>query len=464
MVFSSISFLLFLAVTCCLYHLIPGLRARNILLLIASLLFYTLGEPVYILLLLASSVVNYFLARGIAAAGEQESAPDHPTGKSVNFGKTLLTVAVVFNIGLLVLFKYAGLGLRLPIGISFYTFQTLSYVIDVYRGDARVQKRYPDLLLYITFFPQLIAGPIVKYHDIADQLAERKTSAEKTALGLRRFIFGLAKKVLIANTCAVAVDQIYALAPEQLCAASAWTAALLYALQIYYDFSGYSDMALGMAGMFGFFLKENFAHPYGATTIKAFWRRWHISLSTWFKEYLYIPLGGNRKGATRTMLNKYIVFFLTGLWHGAGINFVIWGLIHGTFSVLEERGKWAKRLQGNVIGWIYTALVVVLAFVFFRAETVGSALTMIRTMFTGFSPSAEAASLAIRPWDPYTIAMAVTGALLMFDWKARLTRSGEKTLSRGLETAGFLLSLGLLVLCVMGLVSGSYNPFIYFRF
>ena len=260
------------------------------------------------------------------------------------------------------------------------------------------------------------------------------------------------------------MDQIYALAPEQLCAASAWTAALLYALQIYYDFSGYSDMALGMAGMFGFSLKENFAHPYGATTIKAFWRRWHISLSTWFKEYLYIPLGGNRKGATRTMLNKYIVFFLTGLWHGAGINFVIWGLIHGTFSVLEERGKWAKRVQGNVVGWIYTALVVVLAFVFFRAETLGSALTMIRTMFTGFSPSAEAASLAIRPWDPYTIAMAVTGALLMFDWKARLTHSGEKTLSRGLEMAGFLLSLGLLVLCVMGLVSGSYNPFIYFRF
>ena len=400
MVFSSLGFVcVFLPLVFIAHSLIPSIRVKNLLLIAASLLFYSYGEPVYIVLMLASTLLNFLfgLALGyinrnkpklsatsaadaktptaqagnavIEDKGESSastagltfrkrdkiasltaSAPD-PDQSRPAAAKFLLALAVLVNLGILAVFKYAAmiiagvfglmgqiapsagllapdpplLEILLPIGISFYTFQALSYVIDVYRDQATAQRNYLNILLYISFFPQLVAGPIVKYHDIAAQLRKRKVRANRAAEGFRRFCVGLAKKVLIANTLAVGVDAVFAAPAASINAAAAWLAALGYMLQIYYDFSGYSDMAIGMGKMFGFDFKENFRYPYVATTIKEFWRRWHISLSTWFKEYLYIPLGGNRHGRARTSLNKLIVFFCTGLWHGASWTFVAWG-------------------------------------------------------------------------------------------------------------------------------------------
>lgn len=337
MIFSSLEFLcVFLPVVFILYCIIPNRRARNAILIVASLLFYAYGEPVYVFLMLGSVVVNYLIARGIDA--------------SKNHKKAVLAVSVAANLGALGVFKYAGFivenlnrltsadlpvpNLALPIGISFFTFQALSYVIDVYRGEVKVQKNLAHVLLYISFFPQLIAGPIVKYKDIYEAIENRKQEASQVADGFRRFIFGLGKKVLIANTVGEVADAIFTADQGSINIAVAWIAALAYMLQIYYDFSGYSDMAIGLGKMFGFQFKENFLYPYGSLSMKEFWRRWHISLSTWFKEYLYIPLGGNRKGKFRTCVNKIIVFFFTGLWHGASWTFIIWGLWHGLFFAL----------------------------------------------------------------------------------------------------------------------------------
>ena len=354
MVFSSLEFLcIFLPAVFLLYTVIPVHKVRNGLLIAFSLVFYAYGEPVYVLLMILSSLVNYLCALWI--------------GKSEKLKRLPLIIAVVFNIGTLVLFKYTGMFVTafnsvthlsvpvpeivLPIGISFYTFQALSYVIDVYRGEVGVQKNYFKVLLYITFFPQLIAGPIVKYRDIAEQIDNRSQSIEKIAQGLRRFVCGLAKKVLIANTMGQAADIIFAQSTSQLGFLSAWLGAAAYLFQIYYDFCGYSDMAIGLGKMFGFTFKENFLYPYGARSVQDFWRRWHISLSTWFKEYLYIPLGGNRKGKARTALNRIIVFFFTGLWHGANWTFVLWGLWHGLFLLLEEYLPFLKKLP-KAIGHI----------------------------------------------------------------------------------------------------------------
>lgn len=331
MVFSSLTFLcIFLPAVFLLYTLIPSLKAKNTLLIIASLIFYAYGEPVYVLLMIASSLVNYICALNCA---------DRERTKS----KVFLAAAIVINLGLLAVFKYTGMfvtslntlaGLKipvpeiaLPIGISFFTFQALSYVIDVYRGTVERQKNYFHVLLYISFFPQLIAGPIVKYRDISESIASREQNAKDVARGMRRFICGLCKKVLIANAMGQVADVIFSNDIAALSAFPTWLGAVAYLFQIYYDFSGYSDMAIGLGRMFGFRFKENFLYPYAATNIQDFWRKWHISLSTWFKEYLYIPLGGNRKGKARTVLNRLIVFFLTGLWHGANWTFVVWGAV-----------------------------------------------------------------------------------------------------------------------------------------
>ena len=310
----------------------------NVLLLLASLFFYAWGEPVYVLLMLTSIIVNFFA--GLALDKFKSKA------------KLILVLDIIFNLGLLGFFKYASFGtvvlinylhipvpplsVRLPIGISFFTFQIMSYIIDLYRGKFPVQKKIVNLALYISFFPQLIAGPIVRYEDINDQLEKREVTMEKSAEGIRRFILGLGKKVIIANTVAEAVDRIYAYNPDTLSAKVVWVASILYTLQIYYDFSGYSDMAIGLGKMFGFEFLENFRYPYMSASISEFWRRWHISLGTWFREYLYIPLGGNKKGKNRTYLNLIIVFFLTGFWHGAGFTFIFWGLYHGFFSIIER--------------------------------------------------------------------------------------------------------------------------------
>lgn len=340
MVFSSLTFLcIFLPVVLALYYLLPTLRIRNVLLIIVSLLFYAYGEPVYVLLMIASIIINYIFGRLLGTENKKKR-------------QWILAIAVIINIGLLVVFKYLDMmvqtinqlsgseiplaGLALPIGISFFTFQALSYVIDVYRREVEPQKNLWNVMLYISFFPQLIAGPIVKYHDIQEQIDNRNTDVKEIAEGLRRFIIGLSKKVLISNTMAVTADALFAAGAGELNILSAWIAAIAYMLQIYFDFSGYSDMAIGLGHMFGFRFLENFRYPYISSNIQEFWRRWHISLSTWFKEYLYIPLGGNRKGKARTCLNKMIVFFSTGLWHGANWTFVLWGLWHGVFLLFEQ--------------------------------------------------------------------------------------------------------------------------------
>ena len=488
MTFSSLVFLcIFLPGTFLLHSAIPNLRVRNALLIAASLFFYAYGEPVYILLLLASVLLNY-LAVLLMKGGRK---------------RLMLVLAVLINLGILFTFKYLGFlvgslndlfgtdltvpDIRLPIGISFFTFQALSYVIDVYRGEADVEKNPFRVLLYISFFPQLIAGPIVRFRDIAAQLRDRVVRIDEAALGFRRFLFGLAKKVLIANTMAVAVDAIFESDPGNVNLLTAWIGAVAFLLQIYFDFSGYSDMAIGMGRMFGFHFRENFDFPYAATSIREFWRRWHISLSTWFREYVYIPLGGNRKGKLRTALNKLIVFFLCGLWHGARWTYVLWGLFHGAFSFLEEFVPGLRRLP-KVLGHIYAMLVVTVGFVIFRADTVGEAFGMIGKMFGGYDFGAGAMSMALQQLTPFFLVMLAAGILLagpaerivkklrgeqnfadfgvVSDGTATEAEAGEKVQGQSviLQTLLYFAAFLLLLWCLLRLSGGAYNPFIYFRF
>ena len=452
------------------YRLMPTLAAKNVLLAAASLVFYAYGEPVYVLLMVASSALNYLWARLLGGEG---APPARRRG--------VMVLAVVQNLGVLAVFKYAGfltetlnaatgLGLpvpqiALPIGISFFTFQALSYVIDVYRGEVAAQRSFVRILLYISLFPQLIAGPIVKYHDVAAELESRTQTAAGFVRGLRRFIVGLSKKVLIANAMAVVADMLFAAPADQINAACAWMGAAAYALQIYFDFSGYSDMAIGLGWMFGFHFKENFRHPYASTSVREFWRRWHISLSTWFRDYLYIPLGGNRKGAARAALNRIIVFFLCGLWHGANWTFVVWGLYHGVFLLIEQYVPIFKRRGGaspsrarRVAGHVYLIVVVLIGWVFFRAETIGQGLGWISTMFTGWTFDAASTALAMSTLTPLNICVFAVGCIACLPVLERLrTRPA-------LQRASWAISIVLLVLCLLSLASGTYNPFIYFRF
>ncbi len=435
-----------------------------------SLLFYAYGEPSYIFLMLVSSLLNYVFALLI----------------SKNKKKIFIVLAVIVNLGLLGVFKYTGflltslndvVGLNLPvpdiplpIGISFFTFQALSYVIDVYRDDVAVQKNYGKVLLYISFFPQLIAGPIVRYKDVAEEIDQRKADINDIACGLRRFIAGLGKKVLISNTMAMAVDFVFDIGSDDLNIISAWIGAVAYIMQIYFDFSGYSDMAIGLGRMFGFHFRENFNYPYIATSIQDFWRRWHISLSTFFRDYVYIPLGGNRKGRVRTVLNKLIVFFLTGLWHGANWTFVVWGLFHGFFLLLEEFIPKIKKMP-KVLLHIYTLLTVTVGFVVFRADTISQGVVFIGKMFSGFNFSPEAVSLSIQPLTPFFIVMFVAavlccGPLSKFTKNIKnLENTPDSTKKeKMLYVASFVLAVVVLAWCILRLAGGSYNPFIYFRF
>lgn len=473
MVFSSLTFLcIFLTVVFITYTVVPSLKFRNGLLIVASLAFYAYGEPVYVLLMIFSSVLNYLSAIFMGNKGSRRN-------------KAILITAVILNLGILAVFKYTGfivssinsvtgLGIPvpeivLPIGISFFTFQALSYVIDVYRGNADVQKNYFKLLLYIVFFPQLIAGPIVKYHDISEQINNRRQSVEKIAFGLRRFIFGLSKKVFIANTMGQTADIIFSCSSDSLSVLTAWLGAFAYIFQIYYDFSGYSDMAIGLGLMFGFEFKENFNYPYSSLSIQEFWRRWHISLSTWFKEYLYIPLGGNRKGKARTSINKLIVFFCTGLWHGASWTFVLWGLYHGLFLMLEQFVPFVKRIP-KALAWVYTMLVVTVGFVMFRADTVAQGFEFIGKMFGGFNISADSVSLALTQLTPWFIVMFIAAAFGSVPARfisGRLKCNGEGALSTKqsvVQGVIFAIALVMLIWCILRLSATSYNPFIYFRF
>lgn len=476
MVFSSLEFLcVFLPVVLVLYSIVPGLMVKNALLIIASLAFYAYGEPVYVLLMLGSVLVNYILALIIGRKNSNAIAK-----------KAVMVLDILANLGVLAVFKYADFfigtingicktdiplpQITLPIGISFFTFQALSYVIDVYREDCDVQKDPFKLLLYISFFPQLIAGPIIKYHDVCVALSDRKQTWENTAAGIRRFIFGLGKKVLIANAAGKIADVLFTSDVSDINIAGAWIAAIAYMLQIYFDFSGYSDMAIGLGKMFGFQFAENFNHPYGSTSIKEFWRRWHISLSTWFKEYLYIPLGGNRKGKARTSINKIIVFFTTGLWHGANWTFVVWGLYHGFFLLLEDYIPKIKKLP-KVLGHIYCVLVVCIGFVIFRADDMGQAIDMIARMFTGFDFSAQSVSLVWQVLTPYSIVMLIAGILLaapipmVYEKLAAAGKIMKSESSRKAgETVAYTVSFVLILWCMLRLSGNTYNPFIYFRF
>lgn len=464
MVFSSMVFLcVFLPAAFCLHLLLPGMRAKNFLLVVASLVFYAYGEPIYVILLVASSAGNYILAR--------------LTGECPKIRKLTMTLAVVINLGLLVIFKYSGFlvdtfnsvtgagipvpQVRMPIGISFFTFQALSYVIDVYRGDASVQKNFGKVLLYISFFPQLIAGPIVKYHDVEAEINNRKQTPEEIGKGIRRFIAGLSKKVLIANTMGLVADNLFGASATGITGPGAWLGAVSYMLQIYFDFSGYSDMALGLGMMFGFHFHENFDYPYISASIREFWRRWHMSLSGWFKEYLYIPLGGNRRGKFRTVVNKMIVFVCTGIWHGASFNFLFWGIYHGFFLMLEEYIPFIGKKGGKLKSFfqhVYALLVVCVGFVFFRADTMKQGCFWIREMFTDFGWKASAMSLTLQQLTPVylvTLAAALVAAvpvnsmLKKYKWYEGFT---------------YVLSLAGFALCVLSLAGGTYNPFIYFRF
>ena len=395
MLFNSYGFIVFFPIVVIVYFLLPK-RISYLWLLAASYYFYMGWNAKYALLLLASTIITYVC--GVLIQWLNDRHPDKISTK-----KWVVAGSFILNLAILFFFKYfnftiesinavlshtslpavnTSLDVLLPVGISFYTFQALSYVIDVYRGEVPAQHNFWHMLLYISFFPQLIAGPIVKYRDIAAQITGRKETIRKFAAGIMRFCWGLGKKVLLANSFARVVDEIFKYGPYAVSRKALWLGAILYMMQIYYDFSGYSDMAIGLGKMFGFEFQENFNYPYTAGSVQEFWHRWHISLSSWFRDYVYIPLGGNRKGAACTYRNLLIVFFLTGMWHGAGIAFILWGLYHGLFLILERvwLGKKLEKLPG-IVGWGYTVTAVFFGWILFRAENISLFFTYVRNMF-----------------------------------------------------------------------------------
>ncbi len=469
MVFSSTVFLfIFLPAVWLLYMLIPSrfLAARNLLLAIASLLFYAYGEPVYIIIMLGSVLFNWFMALLMSK-------------HKLRTQSVICTLCVAIDLAILAFFKYIPWltslvnsalpfdipvpPLTIPVGISFYTFQILSYVVDVRNGKTEVQKSFANLLLYISFFPQLIAGPIVKYGDIKEQIVSRSVTLNKTALGIRRFIYGLSKKVLISNSAAIIAEAAFG--ADMPSALLAWSGAVCYCIQLYFDFSGYSDMAIGLASMFGFSLLENFNYPYSAVSIRDFWKRWHISLTTWFREYVYIPLGGNRRGKVRTVINRLMVFFLTGLWHGANFTYIVWGMWQGLLMMLEQftnMEKWTKKPILKPLFHIYTLLAVCLGFVVFNSPSMSFAVGYIGRMFSFGGAIGDATAL----FSPYTVMMVVFGIIFSLPVLPTIRKyiaRNEKLSALG-EVIGYSLSIPLFALCVMTLASTSFNPFIYYIF
>jgi alginate O-acetyltransferase complex protein AlgI len=449
----------------------------------ASLVFFAWGGVSYSLLLIVSIVINYFFGLLINKH------------KSNHKARIFLITGIVSNLLMLGIFKYAGFlteninqlfevagippmphpKILLPIGISFYTFQSLSYLVDLYRKETDVQRNILRLGLYISLFPQLIAGPIVRYHDIASQLQERITSFEKFSYGVQRFLTGLAKKVLIANSFAVIADQYFAFDPAELSMTMAWMGIMAYTFQIYFDFSGYSDMAIGLGAIFGFRIPENFHYPYASRSIREFWRRWHISLSTWFRDYLYVPLGGNRVSVKRTYINLLIVFFLTGLWHGASWNFIVWGLLHGLFMVVERLG-WEQFLRNiwRPLQHIYTLFIVIMAWVLFRADDFGHAWQYYGALFGQNVPQYGLYEISqyLNPELYLVTAIAVIASVNGFGFLEKSVSIKFKKIpspamvymEAGKALTINLYFIGLLFLCAMYLIAETYNPFIYFRF
>jgi alginate O-acetyltransferase complex protein AlgI len=483
MVFSSVIFLFFfLPFSLIIYFLLPK-NFRNPLLILLSLFFYWWGENGYVWVMIGSILSNFLFAYIV----------DHYRGRKA--ANIVLGSAVFFNLTLLAYFKYSDFfvsnlsavfeimgagsltppGVHLPIGISFFTFQAISYVVDVYRKKEGPITRIDATALFISLFPQLIAGPIIRYHDVKDQLIRRICTSEKFSYGIHRFVIGLGKKVLIANTLAVAADAIFAVPTNSLSWGLAWIGIICYTLQIYHDFSGYSDMAIGLGHMLGFTFMENFNYPYIAVSIRDFWRRWHISLSSWFKDYLYLPLGGNRKGAVRTGFNLLIVFFLCGFWHGASWNFICWGLFHGLFLV-AERGFPFQFRNGivDLLRHIYVLMVVMVGWVFFRCETLSGAGAFLSAMF-GLN-----SKMGILP--PFQLFINNETLIAMFFGIIGATPLGLRIIQpvQGMEqpeggnffikakSLWHLQHTALLTViflgCAVKLSAGTYNPFIYFRF
>lgn len=474
MLFSSPIFLfLFLPVVLLIYFFTPK-KFKNHTLLAFSLLFYTWGEKELVLLILLSAFVDY------------------SSGLLIHYGKRKLGLylSIIFNVGILLYFKYANFisgnligalevlnmssenalkfsNIALPLGISFYTFQTMSYTIDVYRGHVKASKNFIDFATYVTLFPQLIAGPIVRYAVIEKELKDRQVTASLFYEGVERFIIGLSKKMIIANNCALLADGVFNLPPTESSALIAWLGIIAYSFQIYFDFSGYSDMAIGLGKMFGFNFPENFNYPYIAKSIREFWRRWHITLSTWFRDYLYISLGGNRKGVWRTYINLILVFFITGLWHGASWTFVFWGLFHGLFLIIERVLETNNKKLPSAFSHIYVIFVLIISWVFFRSDTMADAFNYIASMFN-FSLNTNWAFLNFYLTKEVVFVLIAAVFLstpiykkIVSHFQSNKLPAFNFNLFSSLKLVGLFM---LLVICFTYIATDSYNPFIYFRF
>ena len=468
MLFSSMTFVfVFLPIVSTCY-LLARRDLQNYILLAASIVFYAWGEPRYLAIMILTIIINYVGANYIGRS------------KNRSHRKLILFATIFLDLSFLFYFKYFNFFMEninrfsdlsiefidviMPIGISFYTFQALSYVVDVYRGDVKAQRDIYKLALYICLFPQLVAGPIVKYHDVEGQISQRDVTFDKVSYGVKRFIIGLSKKMLLANTIGGIVDKIYAQPIEQFDCLTAWLGAVCYCLQLFFDFSGYSDMAIGLGSIFGFKFLENFNYPYISKSITEFWRRWHISLSTWFKEYLYIPLGGNRVSKFRNYLNLFFVFLATGFWHGASWNFIFWGLWHGIFIIFEKMTGWHKKEGGwfiSSVHHIYCLWAVIFGFVMFRAETMSYASKYMLKMIGFYNEGKRIYNMEYYMNDVQALALGISvilcmpifSKILQIDYKYKCLR--------------FVVNVWLMFLFVLSassIAASTYNPFIYFRF
>ncbi len=502
MVFSSMLFIwVFLPIVFLLDKITGKSRTlQNLILLAVSILFYAWGQPEYVWLLLVSILVNYLLGFAVSAAGRKKSGNRLP-------GMLLLAAGILINMGILGYYKYFNffantlnkalggeiLGMRdiaLPIGVSFFTFQAVTYLVDLYKGKYPVQKNILHLALYFSFFPRLLQGPIERYCDFEPQIRERRQSLVKISEGIRRFIYGLGKKVLIADVLGVCVDRIYGMEPGAVGSALVWIVMIFYSLQLYYDFSGYSDMAVGLGKMFGFELTENFEYPYIASSITDFWRRWHMSLTAWFREYLYFPLGGSRKGNLRTCLNIAVIYMATGLWHGASWDFILWGLYHGVFQIVERLGLGKLLARTKVLKHIYTLLAVGVGWIFFRVGDVGVSFQYIRQMFLPWmytesthavreivnnramlmAVCAVAGCGLVQKAVPYLYGLLAQRSKAGNEGQAEAANGGKQTIQ---QKTGFVWKFSvpeliwcMFILCwsILTLVSSTYSAFIYMNF
>ena len=472
MVFSSLVFLfVFIPIVLVLYYL-SGKKYRNYLLLLASLFFYAWGEPTYVVIMLVSIGANYLCG---LLVDEKRADKVRVAG---------VVISVIFNICMLGVFKYSGFFVKninaafntslpvpeiaLPLGISFFTFQAMSYVVDVYRKDAKVQKNIFDLSLYISLFPQLVAGPIVRYQTVANQIEEREHNIIKFGDGVRRFIIGLGKKVLLSNSLGMLADSVFGMQTYQLTIVSTWLGILAYSLQIFFDFSGYSDMAIGLGKMFGFEFLENFNYPYISQSASEFWRRWHISLGSWFRDYVYFPLGGSRRGNVRTYINLFIVWFLTGFWHGASWTFIAWGLYFGLLIGMEKSylGKLLNKVP-RFVRHIYLLLVVMIGWVFFRADSFSYSIEFIKNMFfmgTNVIFDGVAASYINDYW--FVLVLSMIFCMPIVDWfRRKIEVANDKILESNISyVLNSVVYTGILLIVIFKLVNSTYNPFLYFRF